>query len=156
MTFKPRSLQLSTSTLRPPQMQTSTSQVQPSSPQRSPLVPPVVHYPSYPSSTLHTYFPRPSSTHNFAHISNFLHHSSPVQYGPGMPLPSALQSHVLSIRGTPSSHSAQQPNLNNDPRTSPFVQYTSPLLSPLVFPQLFLSPTLNHPNSPYLLSPHSL
>ena len=122
-------------------LQTSTSPVQQFSPQRSPLAPPAMLYSSYPSSTLQPYYPNPSSAQNFAHIS-----SPPLLFSPRL-LPSALQSHIPTIRGTPSPHSINQLDMNIEPRSSPFVHYTSPLLSPLIFLPPFQSPIFNNHDS---------
>jgi hypothetical protein len=151
MSSELRSPQLLTSTLRALQVQIS-SQIQPSSPEHrsngqcSPLVFPVVYYSLYPSSTLQNYYPNPLNQ-NYVHISSPPLLFLPVIYGP-LPLPSALQSCIPTLRGTPSSHSICQLNLNIEPQTPPIVQYTSPLLSPLCFPQPFSSPSMNILNSP--------
>ena len=156
MTSEPRAPQPLTSTSQAPQTSTSTSLDQSFSPQRSPLAPPAMLYNSYPSSTLHTYYPNPTSPQNFVHIST--HTSSPpLQFSPIL-LPSASRSHVPTIRGTPSTTPINQLNVNIDPRT-PFVHFTSPLLSPLHFPQPFPqplhSPILNNQNSHHT-SPQSV
>ena len=106
-------------------------------------------YSSYPSSTLHNHYSVPPSHQNFAHISSPALFFSPALYWT-MPLPSASQSHVPTIRGTPPPFSIQPLESNNVPHTSPFVQYRSPLLSPLQFPQSFSSPIMNNFNSPHI------
>jgi hypothetical protein len=111
------------------------------------IIPPVTHYSSYPSFTLHNYYPNPPSPQNFAHISSPPLLLSPVLYQ-SMPLPSASQSRVPKIRGAPPPFSIQPLNSNNVPPSSPFVQYMSPLLSPLRFPQPFPAPVINNINSP--------
>jgi hypothetical protein len=85
------------------QPSTSMSQNQPSSSvtvQHSLLVPPVMFYPSYPSSTLHNHHPNPFLPQNFAHISSPPLLFSPPLYQPAL-FPSASQSRVPTIRGTP-------------------------------------------------------
>jgi hypothetical protein len=135
--------------------QTSTSQFQPSNQehrfnvQHGQMVPPVVHYSSYPSSTLHNYYPNPPSPQNFAHISSPPLLFSPVLYQ-SMPLPSASQSRVPTIRETPPPFPIQPLNSNNIPPSSPFAQYMSPLLSPLHFPQPFPAPVMNNIYAPHI------
>ena len=112
-----------------------------------PLVPPAMFYPLYPSSTLHNYYSVPPSHQNFMHISSPPLFFSPALYQT-MHLPSTSQSHVPTIRGTPPPFPIQPLESNNVPHTSLFVQYRSPLLSPLQFPQLFSSSIMNNLNSP--------
>ena len=64
-------------------------------------------FPSYPSSTLHHYFPSPHYAVNYTHIlpptlQNFSSHPSNLggTFGHG-PLPSASQAHIPSLRQTP-------------------------------------------------------
>ena len=114
---------------------TSMLPIQSLSPQCSPLVTPAMLYSSYPSSTLHTYYPNPPTSQNITHIST--HISSPPLHFPSNLLPSASQSRVPMIRGTPSPISI---DTNINAHTQSFVPYTSPLLSPLIFPQPFLLP----------------
>ena len=77
-------------------------------------------------------------------------HFSPVL------LPSASQSRVPTIRGTPSPLNPIDANIRH--HTPAFVQYTSPLLSPLhfaqPFPLPFSSPILNNYNSHHTPTPH--
>ena len=138
MSSNQRTFQPSTSTSNNPQIRSITqvhlpnySGIHGSTGQWSPLVLPVMHFSPYPSSTLHRYYPSPPSVQNFVHITSPPLLFSPVQY----PLPSASQTHLPTLRGTPTPHSSYQPDTINNPR-SPYVQYTSPLLSPLHFPQL--------------------
>ena len=63
--------------------------------------------PTYPSSTLQYYYPSPYQATNYMHITSFPDHSSshaPVanNFSAQMPLPSASQSHIPSLRQTPS------------------------------------------------------
>jgi hypothetical protein len=158
MTSEPRAPQgpTSTSQVRVSSPTTSTSSAQPFNPQRSPLVSPAMPYPTYPSSTLHTYFPSPSSPQNPMHIST--HTSSPPMHFSPVLLPSASQSCVPTIRGTPSPISLNPIDADIRHRTPLFVQVTSPLLSPLHFPQPFplpfSSPILNNYNSNQTSTPH--
>ena len=157
MNPEPRASQPLTSTSQAPQAPTSMSPVQQFSPQCSPLVPPAMPYPSYPSSTLNTYYPNPSTAQNFAHIST--HTSSPPLHFSPILLPSASQSRVPTIRGTPSPLSINQLDMNIEPRSPPYVPFMSPLLSPLVFPQQFPLPYHSPPytvHSSQHASPQSL
>jgi hypothetical protein len=125
-----------TSEPRSPPSLTSTSQTHLFSPehrldvQRSTLVSPAMYYPLYPSLTLHTYYPNPLLSHNFMHISSSPRHCSPALYG-SIPIPSASQSHVPTIRGSLSPSSIRQLDSNIDSWASPYMQYTNSLLSPL-------------------------
>ena len=66
-------------------------------------------FPSYPSSTLHYYYPSSNNTAHYAHISTPLSTSYPHPPLSGdfvqLPLPSASQSHIPSLRCTPSAAS---------------------------------------------------
>ena len=63
--------------------------------------------PSYPSSMLQYYYPFPHYNANYAHISSSSHpfpsHPSDTVESAHIPLPSASQSHVPSLRHTPSA-----------------------------------------------------
>ena len=116
--------------------------------QCSPLVPPAMFYPLYPSSTLQNYYPNPPSLQNFMHISSLPLHFPSALYG-SMPLPSASQSCVPTLRGSPPLFSIHPLDSNIiDPWALPTVQYRHPLLSPIQFPPLYLSHSANSINSP--------
>ena len=133
MSSKSISSQLSTSTLQGSQMQTSMSQIQSSNSEHrfniqcSPLVPPAVFYPSYPHQLCIIIIQIHLHAKN---ISSFPLHFSPALYR-SMPLPSASQSHVPMIRGSPPPFSICLLDSNIDLWASPTVQYRSPLLLPL-------------------------
>ena len=151
MNFEPTVPQLSTSTsfVQPSSqvssLQTSMLPVQQFSPQRSLLASPAMLYSSYPSSTLQPYYSNPSSAQNFAHISTHTP-STPLLFSPRL-LPSASQSRVPTIRSTPSPLSVNQLDMNIEPPSSPFVHYTSPLLSPLILLLPFQSSIFNNHDS---------
>lgn len=73
--------------------------------------------PSYPSSTLQHYYPSPHHVANYAHIfppyQPFQPHSSVINDPSQMPLPSASQSHIPSLRHSPSSHSLNNIHIQN-------------------------------------------
>jgi hypothetical protein len=109
-------------------------------------------YPSYPSSTLHNYYPNPPSPQNFAHISSPPLYFLPVPYQ-SMLLPSALQSHILTLRGSPSLFLICLVDLNIiDPWVSPTLQYRNSLLSPIQFPPLYPTHSTNNPSSSQALT----
>ena len=62
--------------------------------------------PSYPSSTLQYYYPSPYHAANYTHISSSIPPSHPYPITSNdfvhAPLPSASQSHIPSLRHTPS------------------------------------------------------
>jgi hypothetical protein len=125
MSLESKSSQLPTSMSQDPEPWTSMLCIQPHNKQQStgqhgPLAHPVMYYSTYPSSASHNYYSNHHSLQNFVHISPSPILFSPVQYGP-MPLPSASQSRLPTIRGTPSLVSTQQPNMNISPLASLFV-----------------------------------
>src|ERR1700678_3341839 len=131
--------------------------------------------PSYPSSTLQYYCPSSYHSTNAAHIPSF-HHHFPVQSHDlndigHMPLPSASQSHVPSLRRTPSVPFADNINdhhvpvspfvdqhLNNHSRNSSNQRIYS--LSPMIFTQPHIDPAAfpyNHPPPTFAApQPHPL
>ena len=104
-------------------------------------------FPSYPSSTLHHYYPSSYDTANYAHISTSqpFTHNIPQSVVPDfhhMPLPSASQSHIPSLRHSPPfpslenirSHHAPDPNFsdhrnNANSRNSQRIHSASPITS---------------------------
>ena len=126
----------------------------------------VLPYESYPSSTLHYYYPRPHHPPNYAHIS------SPLQtFQPHLPLPSASQSHIPSLRRTtsvpvpdnihtapfpPHSPFDQRKNVHSrtsqriQSRTSQHIQSLSPIIlkEPQPLPTAFNAPSpIQMPNN---------
>ena len=126
--------------------------------------------PTYPSSTLQFYYPHSPYVTNAAHISTFPQ-PFPVQFhDPGnfghMPLPSASQSHVPSLRHTPSvspldninfHRMSQSPfydrRLNNQSRPSSTQRNNS--LSPIAFaqPHIVTSDRPYHQNATVFAAP---
>ena len=123
---------------------------------------------SYPSSTLHYYYPAPQRPPNYAHIlpsaSNFQSH---------FPLPSASQSHIPSLRRTPSvpvpdnihiAHVPSSPFIdqrnNEKSRNSQRIQSLSPIAfhEPQPLHNFPASPPIHIPNnslpSPVINLPH--
>ena len=87
-----------------PELSTSTSRPQGSHPGRHSLPPAnslglqhVMPSDSYSLSALHYYYPAPHHPPNYTHIL-----SSSQEFQPQFPLPSASQSHIPSLRRTPS------------------------------------------------------
>src|ERR1700678_1685216 len=126
--------------------------------------------PTYPSSTLQFYYPHSPYVTNAAHISTFPQ-PFPVQFhDPGnfghMPLPSASQSHVPSLRHTPSVSPLNNINfhcisqspfydqrLNNQSRPSSTQRNNS--LSPIAFaqPHIVTSDRPYHQNATVFAAP---
>ena len=84
--------------------------------------------PSYPSSTLQYYYPSPRHAANYAHISPVFHPPAPVDIG-HLPLPSASQSHVPSLRRSPSLSSPENARLEHG-STSHFSPHRQTVRSP--------------------------
>ena len=82
--------------------------------------------PTYPSSTLHCYYPSSHPATNYAHISAPMpsSHSHPPLSGdfPQFPLPSASQLHIPSLRHTPSVFPLQNTRTQNFPPSPAFDQ----------------------------------
>src|SRR5271168_4701680 len=105
-------------------------------------------FPSYPSSTLQYYFPPPHHVASYAHILSSPHADSlrhpDVGNFPHIPLPSASQSHLPSLRCSPSFHSTDNVHIQNVPG-SPFFDHPNNFrprssqriqsLSPIAFAQ---------------------
>jgi hypothetical protein len=95
------------------------------------LPPPVKPFSTYPSSTLQHYYPGGPSVPFQAHITGM-----PLQFSHNtMPLPSASQSHVPSLRQSPSLSVSPTARLtasieHHDPHVT---RFCSPLLSPIQF-----------------------
>ena len=117
----------------------------------------VLPYESYPSSTLHHYYPVPLHPPNYAHIS-----TSPQIFQSQFPLPSASQSHIPSLRRTPSVpvtdniHTTHIPTLpsfdqrnNVHSRNSQRIHPTSPITlhEPQPLPTFPASPSIHIPNN---------
>jgi hypothetical protein len=123
--------------------------------------------PSYPSSTIHYYYPSPQNIANYAHTStfppSFPSHSHDLGHFGQMPLPSASQSHIPSLRRTPSvTHSEHIDNqrvpnspfldqrLHNHSRNSQRIHS----LSPIAFTQpQFVPSTLDRQSVPTFAAP---
>src|SRR5882757_10568473 len=108
MSSDARRTRTTTSTSRVSESQTVNNRT---APPDCPMPPPDMPLPSYPSSTIQHYYPDPSLHDNPTHISNDPTHISndpthiytspfPFPYQ-NIPLPSASQSHIPSLRGTP-------------------------------------------------------
>jgi hypothetical protein len=74
--------------------------------------------PSYPSSTLHCYYPLPHHAANYAHISPSQTYHSHSHTEGRLPLPSASQSHIPSLRHTPSIPSSENIRIKHVPVSS--------------------------------------
>ena len=124
-------------------------------------------YASYPSSTLQYYYPSPLHAANYAHIStshqNFQPYSS-VPIDNQILLPSASQSHIPSLRRTPSTSPLDNVNIPQAPNPSFFVQRNDALsrnsqriqsTSPIAFYHSQPSPALVAPQ-PIPLPPNPL
>ena len=123
--------------------------------------------PSYPSSTLQFYYPTSSHVANYAHISSSSqnpHPNYPVTNDFGhLPLPSVSQSHIPSLRHTPSDPTSSNANIHHSlksPSNDPQINAQSRLqsrnsqriqsLSPIAFYQpqpvpAFAQPTFTAP-----------
>ena len=109
----------------------------------------VVPYDSYSSSTLHYYYPAPHHPPNYAHIS-----SLSQNFQPHLPLPSASQSHIPSLRRTPSFPVTDNIHTAHAP-TSPFPHQQNTInsrnsqhihsLSPMTFHNPQPSPVYHEP-----------
>jgi Reverse transcriptase (RNA-dependent DNA polymerase) len=125
-----------------------------SAPPANTLAPPIVSLPTYPSSTLNNYFHQSNSF--IHHDQNNAHTFAPAFsnfYDPNILPPSASQSHVPTIRRTPSSslrsmqstRDLQNPVNTNPPHSPSNIQQYYVPLSPLIFQSpLHTSPTNNH------------
>jgi hypothetical protein len=125
--------------------------------------------PSYPSSTMDYYYPPSHNVANYVHIPPISHSFTPFPPAEGAfgPLPSASQSHIPSLRRTPSvSFSDNIENHHNSPaynqRTNDNSQNSHSIhsLSPIAFaPQQPVSvfaqpqPTRWHPVPPFRQQP---
>ena len=125
-------------------------------------------YPSYPSSTLQYYYPSPLHAANYAHTSTSqqnlqLHSHSPIIQNTQNILPSVSQSHVPTLRHSPSASSVENIHISHVP-ASPFSDQRNDVnsrnsqrihtISPLAFHQpqplpAFVAPQLIPP-------PHNL
>ena len=123
--------------------------------------------PSYPSSTLQNYYPHDVNFSNYAHISTS---QQPFSYAPVMtdlvhpPLPSASQSHLPSLRHTPSVPSAEHIHTQRS-SASPLINHQNSIsshnsqrihsLSPTAFPQPQSVPVFAAPQ-PIPLQPNTI
>ena len=130
-----------------------------STPPRNVLVPPTVSFPNYPSSTLNNYYRNPTPFHH--NVQNNAHIFAPALsefYDTNVLPPSASQTHVPSIRRTPStplrpiSSTRSLPNHNNHISHSPVNHHRNipdhVPLSPLIFHSPNSLPPRNNPHTP--------
>ena len=99
---------------------------------------------SYPSSTLQYYYPSSNHAANLAHISTSQAHVPVLENFTHAPLPSASQSHIPSVRRTPTvspTHNIQTSHIPNPPFFDQRIHINSPIseriqsLSPIAFHQ---------------------
>jgi hypothetical protein len=134
-----------------------------SAPPGNTLAPPTMLIPTYPSSALNNYYHQ--SNLLFLNDQNNMHTSTPISsalYDPNVLLPSASQSHVLSLHGTPPSPLQPIPNTRSlhdqfDTVSHSSVNYQQNYVtpSPLIFqsPSPFITANACTQNTP-LLSRH--
>jgi hypothetical protein len=131
------------------------------------VVAPQHDLPSYPSSTLHHYYPSPLHAANSAHISTFpqpLPSHPPVGGDFGL-LPSVSELHVPSLRRTPSVPTSVNTNIHpalnspfpdqrfNDSRNSQRIQSLSPIAFHQQSAPFFAAPQPTHLPPVHMFSP---
>src|ERR1700678_2008231 len=125
--------------------------------------------PSYPSSTLQYYLPSPHHVANYAHIPASVHASHSQHPDSGgfahTPLPSASQSHIPSLRCSPSFYSSENVRAPEAP-VSPLCDHSDNAysrssrrihsLSPIAFAQPQGIQFTQPPSMPFIAAPQPL